>query len=120
MHESCSASKKFLNVVWTSVCTIMTITAFIWQLIKYFHNDDLTAVSFKRFNQDEIDVYPSIGLCFQNVLIEENLGITFNILIPPTDFKLDSPPGIVVTSPRDRIDFSASKLISCLMSGCNK
>jgi len=54
----------------------------------------------------------SIESIISNVLVEENLGIRFNILIPPTDFKLDSPPGIVVTSPRDRIYFSASKLIS--------
>lgn len=54
----------------------------------------------------------AIESIISNVLIKENLGITFNILMPPTDFKLDSPPAIVVTSPRDRIDFSASKLIS--------
>jgi len=54
----------------------------------------------------------SIESIISNVLIEEELGISFNILIPPTDFKLDSPPDIVVTSPRDKIVFSSSRLIS--------
>ena len=54
----------------------------------------------------------SIESIISNVLINEGLGITSHILIPPTDFKLDAPPNIVVTSPRDKISFSASKLIS--------
>ena len=54
----------------------------------------------------------SIESIISDVLIEEGLGISFNILIPPTDFKLDSPPDIVVTSPRDKIVFSSSRLIS--------
>ena len=73
MCGSFCKSKKFLNVAWTSLCTIGTIATSIWQLNNYIHGEDLTVVSYRTFHQDKKDVYPSIGLCFANTLLEEKL-----------------------------------------------
>ena len=40
------------------------------------------------------------------------LGLPFGILLPPTDFRLGDPPGILITSRRDKIAMSGSKLIN--------
>ncbi len=39
------------------------------------------------------------------------LGLTFGILLPPTDFRFGDPPHILITSRRDKIEMSGSKLI---------
>ncbi|MDP6050288.1 MAG: hypothetical protein QGE99_04405 [SAR202 cluster bacterium] len=40
-----------------------------------------------------------------------NLGLPFGLLIPPTDFRLGDPPHILITSRRDKIELTGSKLI---------
>ena len=40
------------------------------------------------------------------------LGLPFGILLPPTDFRLGDPPRILITSRRDKIAMSGSKLIN--------
>ena len=55
---------KLFKVAWNSICIIATIATVIWQLSNYIYGDDMTVVGFKRFNDKEIDVYPSIGFCF--------------------------------------------------------
>ena len=40
------------------------------------------------------------------------LGLTFGILLPPTEFRLGDPPHILITSRRDKIAMSGSKLIN--------
>ena len=55
---------KLFKVTWNSICIIATIATVIWQLSNYIYGDDMTVVGFKRFNDKEIDVYPSIGFCF--------------------------------------------------------
>jgi hypothetical protein len=74
MCGSFSVSKKCIKVVWTSCCIILTLTTSIWQLNNYMNGEDLTVVSYRTFHQDEIDVYPSIGLCFSNALVKEKLN----------------------------------------------
>ena len=74
MRESFSRAKRYLKVVWTSFCIIITVAAVKWQLDNYIKSDDLTTVSYKSFNREEIDAYPSIGFCFRNSLIEEKLN----------------------------------------------
>jgi hypothetical protein len=46
----------------------------IWQLINYWNAKDVTAISYETFHKEEKDVYPSIGLCFANSLIDEKLN----------------------------------------------
>ena len=53
----------------------------MWQLHNYLYGDDLTTVLYKTFHQDEIDVYPNIGFCFSNSLIEEKLN-NYQITVP--------------------------------------
>ena len=73
MYGHFSVSEKLLKVAWTSFCIVVTIVTATWQLIHYLHGDDFTTVAYKTFHEDNIDVYPSIGLCFSNSLIDEKL-----------------------------------------------
>jgi hypothetical protein len=66
-------SGKKLKVIWTLACVITTLITAIWQLLSYLNGEDMTVIHYKQFHQEEIDLYPSIGLCFSNVLIPEKL-----------------------------------------------
>lgn len=55
-------------------CTVITIVTAIWQFINYWNAEDVTAISYKTFHTAKIDVYPRIGLCFANTVIEEKLS----------------------------------------------
>ena len=73
MWESFLDLEKCIKRVWTIICFSATITTGVWQFLYYTHGKDVTAVAYKVYNEKEIVVYPSIGLCFSNVLIEEKL-----------------------------------------------
>ena len=66
--------KMLLTNVWTCFCILITIGASTWQLYNYLYGDDLTTISYKYFHQTAKDIYPSIGFCFFNTLIEEKLN----------------------------------------------
>ena len=81
MAESLSLPKKCLNVLWTTFCIIITAVVAVLQIKIYLEDKDVTNISYKIFNENEQDVYPSIGFCFSNIVIEENLK-KYNITIP--------------------------------------
>ena len=73
MAESLFLSKKILKVLWTTFCIIITTVVALLQIKLYLEDKDVTNISYKIFNENEQDVYPSIGFCFPNVVIEEKL-----------------------------------------------
>ena len=38
-------------------------------------DEDLTQVNFKRFHEEQEDIYPSVSLCFMNPYLPEMFGI---------------------------------------------
>ena len=73
MGDSFFLSKRNLKISWNIFCIIITITTSILQLQNYLIGEDTTTVSYQPFNEGKRDLYPSIGLCFSNVLIDEKL-----------------------------------------------
>ena len=64
---------KFAKRLWKLICISPTILTTLWQLNEYCNGPVRTIVEYKRFNDEEIDVHPSVGVCFTNTLLEENL-----------------------------------------------
>ena len=69
-----SFSWKYFKVIWIVLCIIATMSTTIWQLWSYVNGDDITVVGYKKFNEEEIDLYPSVSVCFTMALDEEKLG----------------------------------------------
>lgn len=53
----------------------------------------------------------SVEAALSKTIVEEGLGFRFGIIFPPTDFRFDEPPLLLVTSPRNEIKLEASILI---------
>ena len=53
----------------------------------------------------------AIEAVMSDVLRKQGLGFRANILFPPTDFRLETPPLILITSPRNKITLKDSKLV---------
>ena len=73
--------KLILRMVWALTCIIATLYTTIDQFRNYFNIEDQTIVAYRRFNEMETDVYPSLTLCWTMTIIEEKLrryGSTFN------------------------------------------
>ena len=51
---------------------------------------------------------------------KQNLGLPFGILFPPVDIRLDTPPHILITSPRDEIKVTNKQLIQSNINGHKK
>ena len=45
----------------------------VWQLLNYYSGEEQTVVGYKKFNEMEDNVYPSIGLCWSLAINEEKL-----------------------------------------------
>ena len=53
----------------------------------------------------------AVEAVISDVLRKQGLGFKANILLPPTDFRFETPPLILVTSPRNKITLKESKLV---------
>ena len=62
----------------------------------------------------------AIESILSEVIQQQGLGLPFGILLPPTDFHFGSPPHILVTSPRDVIKLSGTKLINPSITGAER
>ena len=62
----------------------------------------------------------AIESILSEVIQQQGLGLPFGILLPPTDFHFGSPPHILVTSPRDVIKPSGTKLINPSITGAER
>jgi hypothetical protein len=62
---------------WTSIfhfiCSIAAFGLTCWCIYKYMKDEDVSLVSYKRYNSDENSIYPSLTLCFNNPFINEKL-----------------------------------------------
>ena len=64
-----------LKRIWILFCAFATLLAVILQCYDYGKGQDVTQMEYKSFNENELDVYPSIGLCFTMAIKEEDLNI---------------------------------------------
>ena len=55
------------------LCIFATLTTVTLQFHKYGKGEDETQVEYKKFNEGESDIYPSVGLCLTMAINEERL-----------------------------------------------
>ena len=72
-NQSCFQYGRYFKMLWSMCCVIATIFTVAMQISNYLNGHDATVVEYKKFNNEEIDVYPSIGICFSLALDEEKL-----------------------------------------------
>ena len=73
-------AKSIYKKAWTWCCILATFSTFVWQLSNYYYGEDHTIVTYRKFNEIETDVYPSISLCWTMAISEKNLNAYGNIL----------------------------------------
>ena len=74
-------TKPILRVGWISCCLFATLITTVWQFSNYCNIKDQTIVEYRRFNEIEADLYPSVTLCWAMRINEEKLrrnGKLFN------------------------------------------
>ena len=63
-----------LKVAWTSSCIFATFSTVTWQLLNYYYGEEQTIVEYRRFNEMETDLYPSLTICLDLAINEERLN----------------------------------------------
>ena len=63
----------YFNSAFCLFCVIITVSLSSWRIYEYSLDRDLTRINFKRFHQNEDDLYPSISLCFFDPYLPEKL-----------------------------------------------
>ena len=67
-----------LKVAWTSSCIFATLSTVVWQLSNYYYGEEQTIVEYRRFNEMETDLYPSLTICLDLAINEERLNMYGN------------------------------------------
>ena len=49
------------------MCILLVVLMSYHLLLQYLKNEDSSSVSFRKFNNDERDVYPSFSICMHSV-----------------------------------------------------
>ena len=73
--------RLILRTVWTCSCIVATLATMAWQLSNYYNGKEETVVDYRRYNDIDYDLYPSLSLCWTMVINEEKLkmyGAKFN------------------------------------------
>ena len=52
--------------VFEFVCVILVVYAIYEQFVEYQKNEDSSSVSFRKFNQDQRDIYPTYSICMHS------------------------------------------------------
>ena len=72
-----NATKTFFGKcgkrLWKLSCIFATIFTTIWQLNDYCNGPHGTIVEYKRFQDKKNDLYPSVGICFSNTILKDEL-----------------------------------------------
>ena len=58
--------RKYLNVIFQVLCWMTTASVIVFWLYKFSLNQDYSVIEYKKYHQDEADVYPMLSLCFKN------------------------------------------------------
>ena len=55
------------------ICLAVTILLVVWQIYVYVQNNDVSRVGYEKFHSSASEIYPSVSLCFGDVLLQEKL-----------------------------------------------
>ena len=54
-------------ILFQFVCIILVVYVIYEQIVEYLKNEDSSSVSFRRFNQDQRDLYPTYSICMHSI-----------------------------------------------------
>ena len=74
------------NAFFTTCCTLATIVTVSWCIFNYLKDEDLTVVNFMEFQREEVDIYPTVSICFTTPYEKEKLAGSGTDLVNYTDF----------------------------------
>ena len=89
---------------------------------KYDSNQESSHVIQLTYRRDGLKARAeeAIEAAISSIAHKQGLGLTLGMLFPPVDISLDSPPHILVTSPRDEIKLTNKQLIRADITGNRK
>ena len=70
---ACEVGKVYMYI-FSILCVIATMGMCGYWVYKFYLNEDSTLVNYKKFYQDEDDIYPTISLCLQNPFLKKELA----------------------------------------------
>ena len=70
---SLQAFKKYTLNVYKNICLILTMALVGYSISLYLQDRDISRVSHVKFHSRPKDIYPSISLCFGDILEKEKL-----------------------------------------------
>ena len=76
--------RKVYMYMFSIVCVMATFGMCGYWVYKFYLNEDSTLVNYKKFYQDEDDIYPTISLCLQNPFLKKELaknGVTESLYL---------------------------------------
>ena len=53
--------RALCTTFWTFCCIMAKLSTMMWQFSNYYNGEEQTVIEFKRYNEVESNVYPSIG-----------------------------------------------------------
>ena len=67
------AIKKYILNVYKNICLVLTTVLVGYSISVYLQDRDITRISHVKFHSRPKDIYPSISLCFGDILEKETL-----------------------------------------------
>ena len=58
---------KILRTFCTIICTFLAIHMVFQQVLRFQRDEDISSISYRQFNSNPIDLYPTITFCFSRV-----------------------------------------------------
>ena len=89
---------------------------------KYNSNQESSHIIQLTYRRDDLKARAeeAIESTISSVAHKQDLGLTLGMLFPPVDISLDSPPHILITSPRNEIKLADKQLIRADITGARK
>ena len=66
--------RKVYMYIFSIICVMATFGMCGYWVYKFYLNEDSTLVNYKKFYQDEDDIYPTLSLCLQNPFLKKELA----------------------------------------------
>ena len=62
------------NIFW-SLCVFVTVSLQVYCLIRFYRNEDISTISYKKFHQNINAIYPSFSFCVIPPVLQDELNI---------------------------------------------
>ena len=57
---------KIVSWMFHSLCLVVTVCIIVFWIYMFALDEDISLVEYKQYYRDEVDIFPSLSLCFKN------------------------------------------------------